>query len=135
MEKKMFEVKRTVRLSETDATGVMYFTNLMKFAVEAFEEYMESSPELFKEYLMPIVSAKGNYVAPLFQGDEIVLKMNIVRIGNSSVEIHTDVEKEGVLAGKVEIVHVTVSKESGKKVNALKFDGLLMSFVGELSGG
>ena len=68
----MFQTKRIIRLSETDATGVIYFTNLFKFATETLEEFLETKgTNLLKmiqnsDYLLPIVSAKSTYLAPLF---------------------------------------------------------------------
>src|SRR3990167_7674610 len=96
-------VKRKIRLSETDATGVIYFTNILKFATEAFDEFLNG-----KAYKMPIISVKATYLAPLFWNDEIQVKLSLAKIGNSSFELHTQIEKDGVIIGKTEIVHVCV---------------------------
>ena len=118
----MFFSKRRVSLADTDATGILYFTNLLKFATEAFEEFLESKgSSLFQmisngEFLLPIVSVKSNYVAPLFVGDQIILKLRLAKIGTTSIELHTDIKKDDVLVGQVEIVHVFTSKATMKKV-------------------
>jgi acyl-CoA thioesterase FadM len=114
MSQSFFSTKRVIRMSETDATGALYFTNLLKFATEAFEEFL--GPLNSKNYLLPIVSAKASYSAPIFLGDEIVLKLSVVRFGNSSIELYTSVEKEGAAVGTVEIIHVVTSLETKKKI-------------------
>ncbi len=112
--KSFFCTKRVIRMSETDATGVLYFTNLLKFATETFEEFL--APLKFKNYLLPIVSAKGSYSAPLFRNDEILLKLSAAKLGNSSIELYTRVEKGGIFVGSVEIIHVVTSLETKEKM-------------------
>ncbi len=100
----MFILKRKIRLNETDATGAIYFTNLLKFATEAFEEFLNG-----EVYSIPIVSAKGSYLAPLFWNDEIEVKLSLAKIGNSSFELHSEVKKGEIVACRTEIVHVFTS--------------------------
>ena len=68
------------------------------------------------EFLLPIVSAKSTYLAPLFVGDQITLKLTLAKMGNTSLELHTAIEKAGLLMGQVEIVHVVTSRATMKKV-------------------
>jgi len=107
--------KRVVRMSETDATGSLYFTNFLKFAVEAFEEFLEGVNS--KDYLLPGVSAKSSYIAPLYRNDEILLKLSVTKIGNSSFELSTRIEKRGVQVGFVEIIHVVTSEATKQKIS------------------
>ena len=39
----MFLYKRVVRIEDTDATGYIYFANLLKMGLEAFEEFLHNS--------------------------------------------------------------------------------------------
>ncbi len=118
----MFVTTRKVRLSETDMTGVIYFTNILKFATEALEEFLERKGiNLLKmiqnsDYLLPIISAKCSYLAPIFLDDEITLTLSVVKMGTSSIEIHTDITKATKPVSKVEIVHVVVSKTIKEKM-------------------
>ena len=96
-------VVRKIRLSETDATGRIYFTNLFKFVTEAFEEFLKG-----KTYKIPIVSAKATYLAPLFWNDEIHITLTLAKLGKSSFELHGCIEKEGKVIGRTEIVHVFI---------------------------
>lgn len=106
-------------MSETDATGSLYFTNLLKFATEAFEGFLAGRDS--KKYALPIVSAKSSYKAPLYRNDEIVLKLSVTKIGNSSFELSCRIEKMGKEIGFVEIIHVVASLKTKKKMN-IPFD-------------
>ncbi len=93
---------RKVRLHETDATGILYFTELLKFATEAFEHYLAST-----RYKQPIVSAKATYTAPLYWNDEVCVTLSVSHIGHHSFTLKTRVMKGEVLVGATEIVHAT----------------------------
>jgi acyl-CoA thioesterase FadM len=109
-------------MSETDETGFLYFTNLQKFAIEAFEELMEISNSNIFSYLeslklsLPIVSAKAEYKIPLKRGDEIKIKFNFIKLNTTSIEVKSSVFKGEHLAGEVLIHHVLVSKETKSKM-------------------
>ena len=108
--KLLFSIKRKIHLSETDATGAIYFTELLKFATEAFEEFLEG-----KRYEMPVVSAKATYSAPLRWNDEIEVKLSVARLGESSIELHGEIVREGAVVGRTEIVHV-FTREGKKEI-------------------
>ena len=42
----MFIYRTQIRLKDTDATGVLYFSEQYKFALEAFEEFLKG-PRVF----------------------------------------------------------------------------------------
>lgn len=111
----MFLTKRVVRLSETDATGAIYFTNILKYATETFEEFLGAS--IFEEnYLLPIVSAKATFLKPLFMGNEVVLQLISSKMGTTSIKLQTEIYIGDVLVCKVEVIHVATSKSEGKKI-------------------
>ena len=85
----MFQIKRKIRLSETDATGIIYFTNQLKFAIEAFEAFLEERfgpfHLRFDDYLLPIVDTRSKYYHPLRMGDEIEITLKLVKMGKRSL--------------------------------------------------
>ena len=107
----MFAIKRKIRLSETDATGVIYFTQLLKFATEAFEEFLNG-----KRYEIPVVSAKATYSAPLRWNDEIEVRLSLARLGESSIELHGEIVRRGAVVGRTEIVHVFIREGKKSKI-------------------
>ena len=118
----MFCTKRIVRLSETDATGVIYFTSIFKFATESLEEFLETKGLNLhnmiqsSDFLLPIVSAKSTYLAPIFLSDEITLTLTLAKMGASSIEFHTEIIKANITACRVEITHVVTSKSTMQKM-------------------
>ena len=114
--------ERKVTLSETDATGVLYFTNLLKYATEAFEAFLEErgvSLFLFlrdSDYLFPIVEAKAKYFQPLFLGDPFSIVLEIEKITGKSIHLYALFKKNGIKVGETRVVHVFVSKTSKKSL-------------------
>lgn len=115
----MFTYSTKIRLRDTDATGVLYFADQFKIALEAFEEYLEqfgySLNELIhnSDYLLPIVHAEGDYFAPLLVGSCIEVVLQVAKIGNTSFTLgYTFFDRETQQeVGKVTIVHVCVTKQ------------------------
>lgn len=113
--------RRRVTLSETDATGVIYFTEKLKIASEAFEDFLISKKwplrDLIEksEFLMPIVHAEADYSAPLWVGDLVEVRLKLAEMGTSSFTLEAELWKNEMV-GKTRIVHVTVSRISGKAI-------------------
>lgn len=118
----MFHYQRRIRLSETDATGLLYFAELLKLATETFEAYLISRDYKLHEmihtasYMMPIVHAEADYFAPLRVGDQVDIELKLKQQGTSSFTLGSSIKLKGKEVGSVTIVHVVVSKESGKSM-------------------
>lgn len=124
----MFVHTRSIYLKETDATGVIYFTSLFQYALEAFESYLHSKKfslaEIFsKGYLMPIVHAEADYKASLRAGDLISVSLGISHVGNKSFSMSSQVEliHTKQIAGSVKIVHAFV-RQGEKESCAIPLD-------------
>jgi 1,4-dihydroxy-2-naphthoyl-CoA hydrolase len=111
-----------IHLKDTDATGVLYFSQQFSLALEAFEHFLKaqklSLQKVIQEnsFLLPIVHAEGDYFAPLLVGDEIEIFTFLEKTGNSSFTLHYKIMKEGRKIGQVKIVHVTVSKKTNQSI-------------------
>jgi YbgC/YbaW family acyl-CoA thioester hydrolase len=119
----MFIYQTRVRLKDTDATGVLYFSEQFKFAMEAFEEFLKGRGLLLKElmatpYLIPVVHAEADYFAPLVVGDNLEIAMEVSQIGSSSITLRYTIFDPGrrIEVGKVQIVHVVIDKETKRPV-------------------
>ena len=115
----MQKCKKIVTLKDTDATGVLYFTSLLQYGLEAFELFLQSqhlplSLLLSKNYLFPVVHAEADYKAPLFAGDEISLHLTLLEIKNRSFILKTEILKQGLLVGTTKIAHAFVQKGQTK---------------------
>ncbi len=141
----MYIYKTQVRLRDTDATGVLYFAEQFRMALEAFEEFLKDrgfslNQLLGSEYLMPIVHADADYFSPLVVGDEVEISLRVVKLGTSSItlESHFHDPQRKINVGKVQIVHVVVDRESRTSVPIPDFLRALLEpqrdIVSELRG-
>jgi 1,4-dihydroxy-2-naphthoyl-CoA hydrolase len=115
----MFVYRTRVRLKDTDATGVLYFTEQFRMAQEVFEEFLKErgfglNQLLHSPYLMPVVHAKADFLAPLFVGNELEIAMRVSKIGTSSLTLSYTVREidQQIVVGTVEIVHVVVDAKT-----------------------
>ena len=123
----MFTFRTTVKLHDTDAAGILFFSNQFKMVHDAFEAFLEAinypiSCFLYdSDFSLPIVHAESDYLAPLNLGNSISIDLKIEKIGETSFTLCYDIfNKEKKLTGKVKTVHVSVDKKNGDKVKLPK---------------
>ena len=91
----MFTYGYTVRLRDTDAAGLIYFTEQLRIAHEAFEAYFASQGLSLAEYLdrapfmLPVVHAEADFKAPLAVGDRLAVHLSSGGTGTSSITFTT----------------------------------------------
>lgn len=119
----MFVYRRQIRLSDTDVTGVIYFAEQFKIAMETLEAFLTEKgyplSRIFdSEYFMPVVHAKADYLAPVRIGEELEICLKVAQIGNSSVTFDYTLydPKRSIEVGRVEMVHVAVDREKRSSV-------------------
>jgi len=117
----MYEYCRVIHVEDTDASGVIFFTNIQKIALEAFEEWLFSKgvslDHIFRQasFLLPIVHAEANYLSLVSVGDRLCARMTVYRIGSSSFTVSSQmINQQGVLVATVSIVHVVMDKKTNK---------------------
>ena len=111
----MFLYKRAVRVQDTDATGNIFFANLLKMGLEAFEEFLHnqkfSLQEMIesKKILIPIVHSEADFFSPITLGSRIDIQLEVSRIGKKSFTHSSEFILNGKKVGKSAIVHVAFS--------------------------
>lgn len=135
----MFTAERRVSLQDTDATGVLYFGQQFKMALEVFEEFLKFKgfplrALLDSEYLMPVVHTEGDYLAPVQVDDELLISMKIERMGTSSITLGFEFSDSarGIVVGRVKIVHVVVGRETRASVPIPSFLRALLEHAAPL---
>jgi YbgC/YbaW family acyl-CoA thioester hydrolase len=115
----MFIYRTQLRLKDTDATGVLYFSEQFKFAMEAFEEFLKERGFAWKElmasaFLLPVVHAEADYTAPLMVGDELEIILKVRKVGSSSVTLQYSFRspERKIEVGRAEVIHVAIDKET-----------------------
>ena len=72
---------RTVRLSDTDAAGVVYFANVLHICHEAYEEALIEAGIKLKDFVdnpstaIPIVHGAVDFFRPMFCGDRLLIEL------------------------------------------------------------
>ncbi len=105
---------KKIYLRDTDSTGVLYFTELLRLSVELFEDIVRVKWQEGR-YLFPIVHAEADYKAPLYAGEEVMIKPCLERKGEHSFTLSylfTKAEKE---VGKTILVHAVVDRKNFTK--------------------
>ena len=100
----MDSYSRVVRFGETDAAGVVYFAELLRFCHEAYEDglaqvgvdvraFFSGSGVAEGDYAIavPVVHAQADFYRPMFCGDRITIDLRPKQLGADSFEIVYDV--------------------------------------------
>jgi 1,4-dihydroxy-2-naphthoyl-CoA hydrolase len=88
-----FQYKYTIQFRDTDAAGVIYFTNILSICHVAYEaSLIESGIDLKKfvnnpEFAVPITHASADFFKPLYCGDRITIELAPRSIDTSRFEI------------------------------------------------
>ncbi len=109
--------KGRVAFHETDAAGIVHFSNYFRYAEEA-ECAALASLELFsadtlRDYAFPRAQARAQYNNPLRAFEAYTVRAAITRIGNSSLTWLFDISGEGKTCATLSITSVRVCTETG----------------------
>jgi 1,4-dihydroxy-2-naphthoyl-CoA hydrolase len=116
-----FTYNRTVRFSDTDAAGVVYFANVLSICHEAYEASLEASNINIKEFFsntsvaFPIVHANVDFFRPMFCGDKLVISLIPQKIGVEKFEIAYEILVDGVMHAKAITRHVCIEVSNRSK--------------------
>lgn len=93
-----FTYQRTIHFKDTDAAGVVYFSNALSICHEAYEALLETLTIDLKEYFsgkslaVPIVHAEIDFMQPMHCGDKIYIVLSgMIQLENTFIlnyEIH-----------------------------------------------
>ncbi|HRD54880.1 MAG TPA: thioesterase family protein [Parachlamydiaceae bacterium] len=120
----MFITHNKVRMNDTDMAGILYFANQFRFVHDAWEDLVEKEnisfhQVLYKEnFLFVIVHAEADYYAPLNIGDQLMIHVEVEKIGTSSFTMLYNIYKEedNSHVGQAKITHVTINKKTRQKI-------------------
>ena len=115
--------KTIIKLHDTDAAGILFFSHQFEIVHDAYESLLEKLgvgfPVLIrkKNYFLPIVHAESDYKAPLFVGDRITVEVELAHLGTTSFTFaYRLLNDKKQLVGTARTVHVTVNKKTKKKI-------------------
>lgn len=88
-----FTYQRTVRLADTDAAGVVYFSNVLTMCHEAYEQALIDNGINWKSLLekrqiaIPIVHASVDLFQPLYCGEQVSIQISPEQLNETDFEI------------------------------------------------
>jgi 1,4-dihydroxy-2-naphthoyl-CoA hydrolase len=119
-----FTYHRTIRFSDTDAAGVVYFANVLSICHEAYESSLAASGiELASFFsnpaeVIPIIHASVDFLRPMVCGDAIVIRLTPQLLNENKFEIAYEIVaalSEQLLA-KAMTRHVCIEPTTRKKL-------------------
>jgi len=130
----MFTIESTVKLYDTDAAGIMFFSQYYRLAHDAYEAFMEAAGWGLNyvisesDILLPIVHSEADYLQSMRLGDNYSIAIKVEKVGQTSfVLLYEFRNEEGDATATVKTVHVAVDKKNGRKIKLPKTlrEGLL----------
>ena len=120
----MYKYETTIKLHDTDTSGVIFFNNQLKLVHDAYQSMLEraglSFKDMFKEgqYALPIVHTEADYKTPLTVGDKIIITVTLENISSHSFTLFYTLIKanDKTIAGTAKTVHVTTDKNISSKI-------------------
>ena len=88
-----FTYHRTIRFSDTDAAGVVYFANVLSICHEAYEASLAASGIDLQSFFnngtvaIPIIHASVDFLRPMFCGDSIMILLTPQPLSEHKFEI------------------------------------------------
>ena len=120
----MYTYQTKIKLHETDAAGLLFFSNQFKIIHDAYETLLENIgfgfAELIKnkDYFLPIVHAESDFKMPLFVGDVITIQVVVDNIGQTSFTFaYKLMNAKNQIVGTAQTVHVTINKKTRQKIS------------------
>ena len=111
------ELKIRVYYADTDAEGIVYYANYLRFAeygrTEMMRDFGFEHAKMFNETGTGLVVANANisYKSPAKLDDFLTIKSKITHIGGASMKMQQSVYREADLLTEIEVTLVCVDKE------------------------
>ena len=109
-----------VELFDTDACGIIFYSQLFQLAHRAFSAFLESRGVSIQErikkqdYFFPVVHAEADYLAPIYTDDILKIEVKVEKLGNSSLTMSYAFHKDDEVVAKALVVHVSIDKNKQK---------------------
>ncbi|EAK6766196.1 acyl-CoA thioesterase [Campylobacter jejuni] len=113
-------MKMRVYYEDTDAGGVVYHSNYLKFCERARSEiFFNKKVDIFdasKGHFL-LTKANCNFLKPAKLGDMIEIKTKILEVKNASVEILQEIYKDEILFFKMELTLAFIKNEKPARMD------------------
>jgi 1,4-dihydroxy-2-naphthoyl-CoA hydrolase len=116
-----FTYERTVRFADTDAAGVVYFTNILAICHEAYEASLETSDINLRTFFtnpalaIPIVHASVDFLRPMYCGDHLAISLTPQKLNSEKFEVIYQVTVDEVVCAKAITRHICINNSTRAK--------------------
>lgn len=117
---KTFNYQTKIELFETDASGVIFYSQLFHIVHRAFSAFLNQNKIFIQErflkqdFMFPVVHAEGDYLAPICTEDLIDIEVEVLKLGESSFVMGYELFKQKNCVGRAKVVHVAVGPDKTK---------------------
>ena len=117
----MGEITKKIYYHDTDAGGVVYYANYLKYLEEARTEYLSRKSLSIKELaqtntLFVVKKVEIDYKAPACYGDELLIITEITKVKNISLEFSQDIKRADKLLVRAKTQLVCIDSSFSPKV-------------------
>lgn len=118
-----FTYNRTIRFQDTDAAGVVYFSNVLVICHEAYEESLIASGINVKAFFsnppvaFPIVHASVDFWRPLFCGEQVLVCLIPQQLRDDGFEINYKINAREQVCAQAATQHVCIDTVSRNRKN------------------
>ncbi|MBE6453033.1 MAG: tol-pal system-associated acyl-CoA thioesterase [Alphaproteobacteria bacterium] len=116
-----------VYYEDTDAGGVVYYANYLKFAERARTEYIralgvrqQDALEQEDKFAFMVRHCEADYQAPAVLDDELVVSCQVIEIGGATCVMHQEITRGDKLLVSIDVKAVYVSLKAKKPVRIPK---------------
>ncbi len=114
----VFSLNIRVYIEDTDAAGIVYYVNYLKFMERARTEYLRhigfGHYLLTEDYLFVVRKAQIDYKQPAKMDDELRVTAQIIKQGKASLLFEQYIYRQDTLLSRAEIDIACVAKQSLK---------------------
>ncbi len=107
---------------DTDAGGVVYYANYLKFCERAKQEFfLKHSCDLFKlhyeDIYLVVKEVKAEYIKSIELGENVDVYVCVKELKKASLILHFDIKVDNELKASIDILSVAIKK--GSKITRL----------------
>ncbi len=110
-----FSLPLRVYIEDTDAGGIVYYVNYLKFMERSRTEFMRGAGfdknYIFNENMMFVVrTVSVTYLKPAKLDDELVASARVTRVGGATMTFQQSISRAGAVLAEGDITIVCVDK-------------------------
>jgi 1,4-dihydroxy-2-naphthoyl-CoA hydrolase len=119
-----FEHQLRVRFQHTDPAGIVFFTNILVYCHEAYEEFLRAGGMPLESFIgkrdqaLPLGHAEATFKRPFRAGQLVTVHLSVGRIGERSFRLEYDLfgeNKEHLATAAT--VHVSIDPATGRSIS------------------